>query len=394
MSAVAYLRLIFVEVKVFDATIWSLRLFAFKFRIGRFTLEDGKPVFKVDFGNVRIDPVDLRFFQRSITKGCGVNQVPGRDPTDTAVILTPGIKSSPGRYDIFFAAGSNEGGKDVLPWTKLTKMSLLIPFRVNHSIPLYWTVKVQTSDGQQSITKCYLKTYDNTLPDGRIDAMYPYTSHPNKLGGKVVVFDESKIPINQKHAVGLSREGKGNQVIDWRFFNLTTKPKGLLRKDKLFDTGKEGKLVVFPLRSFHAHDHTVCSEECIRFGERCVSYDFEFHTETCDLHSVIQGPKADLRISGTYKHFERLDIGHSYIIQHDLHLLHGQKYFINAEITNVLKYKSILSSHGTMVDFTPPEPNNIGTAKQDQMVADECRASRIQRCDVVTWRQNHRYSLL
>ncbi|KAK3083736.1 hypothetical protein FSP39_002337 [Pinctada imbricata] len=109
---------------------------------------------------------------------------------------------------------------------------------------------------------------------------------------------------------------------------------------------------------------------------------------------VVKGPKTKLRISGTYKNYERLGIGQtSYIEYNHLNLTHGTNYYMNAEIGNVLGYKAYLTSYGTMVDFTPPKTGPLGEGYTEEMRADKCSASILQkdRCIDVTWQMNHRY---
>ncbi len=91
-------------------------------------------------------------------------------------------------------------------------------------------------------------------------------------------------------------------------------------------------LVISPFR----HDYE-CAQACLDFGEKCVSFDYEYVTENCDLQSVIEGPGVHLRTSASYRNFERLSAGHSAWFAYDnLPLIHGEVYYINARITNNL----------------------------------------------------------
>ena len=66
-----------------------------------------------------------------------------------------------------------------------------------------------------------------------------------------------------------------------------------------------------------------------------MSFDYEYQTENCELQSVIEGPGVHLRISGSYRNFERLGSGHSAWFEYDnLPLIHGEVYYINARIVN------------------------------------------------------------
>ncbi|XP_062598765.1 uncharacterized protein LOC134260192, partial [Saccostrea cucullata] len=389
LSVVVYLRLLFWEKKIFDQNIWTFKLFPYHATVFRYTKQNGKPSI-IDGSSSSFSYFKQgRRIKRGVTDGCNVYQVPRRDSTNTAFILSTGLSSSLGELSLTYAIGTTPGGTDALGWSKLTKPGLLAPLPLPNGIPLFWSVKGTTTDHQSRTTQCTLKTYDNTPPDGRMDVQYDYTSHPHKIGAKIVVFDDSPLMINHTYAIGLSNGYNGNQFLDWSLFNFSkvaTKAKDV----GSFGNGKTGKLTSKPLKSLKATDHTDCAEECINFGEKCISFDYEFHSEICDLHSVIEGPLADVRLSGTYKHFERSDLGSTHSFEHNLILLHGERYFLNAEITNVLMYKSLLSSKGTIVDFTPPEPHFIGNAIQDELSADKCQASIIQRCEDVTWKNNHR----
>ena len=71
------------------------------------------------------------------------------------------------------------------------------------------------------------------------------------------------------------------------------------------------------------------------FGEKCVSFDFEYETNTCLLHAVIEGPGVFLRVDKSYHNYERLGSGHSAWFHYDhLPLIHGEVYYINVRITN------------------------------------------------------------
>jgi hypothetical protein len=390
LSVVVYLRLLFWEKKVFDQNIWSFKLFPYHAKLYQYTMQKGKPTIvkhmETSFSMYESKP-DVR--KRSVIDGCSVYQVPGRDSTDPAFMLSTGLASSLGEISLTYAVGSSPGATDICTWSKMTKPGLLAPLQLLYGIPLYWSVKGTTSDGQSVTTQCALQTYDNTHPDGRIDVWYPYTSHPHKIGGTIVVFDDSSLRVTHVYAIGLTQGYNGNQVIDWSRFNFTTASKQSDLNES-FGSGKTGKLTAMPLKSLKKIGYKECAQNCIDFGTKCISFDYEFHSETCDLHAVIEGPQADLRVSGSYKHYERVDLGNTYLLEHSLDLLHGVRYYINAEVTNVLMFRSLLSSEGTIVDFTPPEPYFIGNATRDQLTADGCRASKLQRCVDVTWRNNHR----
>ena len=66
-----------------------------------------------------------------------------------------------------------------------------------------------------------------------------------------------------------------------------------------------------------------------------MSFDYEFETENCELHSVIEGPGVFLRVSASYHNFEKLSSGHSAWLSYSgLSLIHGEIYYINIRLTN------------------------------------------------------------
>jgi hypothetical protein len=104
----------------------------------------------------------------------------------------------------------------------MTGNSLTAPVKLkkeHYGIPRFFTIKAKNSQGTEAITECSLKTYDNTVPDGRIDESYPYTSHPHKISGNVVVFEDSTLMDTHYEAVGITN---GEQV-----FALIVKKRGI-----------------------------------------------------------------------------------------------------------------------------------------------------------------------
>ncbi|CAG2189848.1 unnamed protein product [Mytilus edulis] len=278
-----------------------------EFKFNKFPIKIGDP------NKPRISSAATNPRQRmSSPGGCEVKQLEGRDITDTAFLLEVSAKSDVSDITLSYAIGTHRSGTNVQDWTGMTETPLTAPVQLHkehYGIPLYWTVKAKNSQGDSSITECNLQTFDNTLPDGRIDESYPYTCHTKKISGNVVVFDDSELVDTHLEAVGFTKSQGGS-------------------------------------------------------GKCC--FDYEHHSETCDLHATVEGPNAELHISGTYKNYERLGVGYSSFIQHNLDLQHGMVYILNAGITNKLEYKGYVSSGGTMVDHTPPEPGPVGKATFDQ----------------------------
>jgi hypothetical protein len=226
-----------------------------------------------------------------------------------------------------------------------------------------------------------------------VEHPYRFSSHPNKIIASVVVFEDS--PLKEEHykAVGFSPGRFGNQFVDWQVIRLdqSTSRDGVTGMLKHFTMPKEGKLVASSLSLNNTSDAEACAQKCINHGSNCVSFDYEHHSETCDLHDVVQGANAYLHIFGTYSHYERLGSGYHTPIEYSgLALTHGSTYFVNTKVRNVLGYDAYLVGEGTMVDFTPPEPGIIRNARQDILRADKCNAAITQQCIDVTWENNHR----
>ncbi|XP_061197209.1 uncharacterized protein LOC133205414 [Saccostrea echinata] len=388
LKAHAKLRLLFVSVTVFDACIWRYKMDTIRKNL--ITTEHKKK----DDSPPNISHVSQNTRRkRSGEGGCDITQFKNRDPTDPAFLLEVSADDEVSDVTLTYAIGTHRGGSNVVNWTGMKGSSLTAPVTLPNGIPLYWTVKAINSNGGTAVVECSLDTYDNTIPDGRIEASYPFTSHPSKLSGTVIVFDDSQLIETHSHSVGFSQGEFGNEVVNWDLLLLhsTHKREGSTDKHlQYFTVPREGKLTSMFMRRIKVSSADECAENCINYGEKCISFDFEFHTETCDLQSVIEGPNAELRISGTYKNYERLGLGYDAFVSYNISLQHGMKYFINAEVTNDLGYKAFITSKGTMVDYTPPEPVNVGNTTKDYMTVDACNAAITQRCVDVTPRPNNR----
>ena len=392
LKAFAKVRFFFFTVTVFEACIWRYKSPTYKTNLFN------KPYDKKDPNPPRISSAASNPRERrSSPGGCEVKQLEGRDVTDTAFLLEVSAKSDVSDIKLSYAIGTHRSGNNVQDWTGMTGNSLTAPVKLkkeHYGIPLFFTIKAKNSQGTEAITECSLKTYDNTVPDGRIDESYPYTSHPHKISGNVVVFEDSTLMDTHYEAVGITNGEQGSDVVPWKTLILKTtserKTSNANSPLRFFTIGKEGKLTAEKISSSKTDNEENCARMCLNFGKKCVAFDYEHHSETCDLKANVEGPKAELRISGTYKNFERLGVGYSSYIEHNLDLKHGVIYFLNAEIRNTLGYKGYVSSHGTMVDFTPPEPGPIGNASVDVITFDGCKAAITQRCIEITHVPNHR----
>ena len=323
---------------------------------------------------------------------CIVKQLKGRHHVDTAFSLEVSAVDDSSDLVVQYSVGRHPGGQDVKDWTQIRGPSQMVPASLPNGIPLYWTVRVKNSQGLTSNAHCKLETYDNTLPDGRVQESYPYTSHPNKIGATVVVFEDSPLLTVHNISLGYSPGQYGREVRDDEPFQLevTRVRSDISNELKYFSPPREGKMTVAPFYSTTTENDVICAQKCISHDSKCVSFDFELHTQICDLHDVIEGPKSKLRISGSYQNYERLGIGYSAYKEYSVDLEHGARYYINAHLYNTLGYHSYLLSRGTLVDFTPPQPGPIVNSTTDVTVNDGCHAAVSQRCSEVTWNTNHR----
>jgi len=332
--------------------------------------------------------------RRSGNKGCHVQQVLNRPYYDPAFILELHASDEVSETKLFYAIGSHKGGTDLQDWTVMGGCFLMVPAKLPGGIPIYWSIKANNSQGRYEIVQCFLNTYDSTLPDGRVEHAYQISSHPSKLVGSVVAFEDSTLKQYHRTAVGYNPGRFGSQVIGWKSLRLDqSSPRtGVSGQLKFFTHPKDGKLVAHVLKTTaDVSTAEQCAELCVSYGFNCISFDYEHHTQTCDLHDVVAGANAYLRISGTYSNYERLGIGYNTAIEYDdLPLEHGAQYFLNAQVNNVLGYQAYLIGEGTLVDFTPPEPGLIRNNRSDTLRADGCTAAVTQRCEEVTWKENHR----
>lgn len=332
--------------------------------------------------------------KRETVENCLVKQITGRNHKDPAYELQVAADDDKSNLKLFYAIGTQQGGTNVLDFTEMGGFSVFVATNdLPNGIPLYWTVKAVNSQGSDARVYCMLHTYDNTLPDGRVDPSYKYSSHPNVLLGTITVFDDSLLKHTHMQAVGISSGMYGSEIISWKNLTLgiTSHRAGVFNALKHFSIPKDGRLTNKPFAIHLTHTPEECATKCVTVGTKCVSFDYAYFTESCELQHVIEGPNAKLRISGSYKNYERLGLQYnSFERYEDIPLEHGKVYFINARIGNILGYVGYLHSVGTMVDFTPPMTGALGTDFRETFKADGCKASTAQRCAEVTWKKNHR----
>ena len=388
LQAYAQLNLFFVKVTIYRGNIWSYKCPAIKRNI--FHTETAKKTNK----KPEIDTLtpDGRH-RRSTPSGCLVEQITNRNPKNPAYRLEMFAHNEFSQVKTFYAIGSRQGGSDVAEWTEMTGYSILVPASLPGGVPLYWTIKVRNSEGLESFTHCQLTTYDSTVPNGRFEPTYPYTSRSDLLTGMVIVIDDTPLVDSHRIAVGYNPGQDGDQFLSWQDLQLpkTKERNGVSSEMKYFTVSKKGKLTWSSFASGNEKNSLECAKTCIKTGLRCISFDYEPTSGTCNLNDVIEGPEVHRRISGSFEHFQRLDTGYSSHVNFDkLSLQHGTPYYINVAVNNELGYRSILNTYPIIPDFTPPEPGITGNATSDEIKTDGCQAAVTQRCTHPTNSPNHR----
>lgn len=322
---------------------------------------------------------------------CSVRQIQNRHPSDTAFQLEISATDVDSGVNTWFAIGTSPGGKDVKVWTKFKGNNQVVPSKMPNGVPLYFTIKAQNEQGLESYIQCKLETYDNTLPDGRVEASHKCSSHPRKIGATVIVIDDSIIKSTYK-ALGLSPGQYGSEMVDWKLLSVskTTIRSGISSDLKHFSSPRKGKLIVTPIESSISEYPETCAGKCLRMAQ-CISFNYEQQSETCQLYDVVESHTNQLHVKGDFYNYERLGGGYSsYIEYQNQPFEHGTVYYVNVFVENSLGYQSTLFSEGTLVDFTPPVPGYPGNVSQDVTVSHRCKSSVRQRCEQVTDLPNHR----
>ncbi|WAQ98196.1 hypothetical protein MAR_022569, partial [Mya arenaria] len=373
---------------IFKGTLWEYAVPSIKKNIFHKKKRDEDP------SPPSIQPLTINECRkRSGSKGCLVQQIYNRPHYDPAFRLEMYAQDEVSETKLFYAIGTHEGGTNLRNWTDMGGNSLMVPAKIPGGFPIYWSVKAKNSQGLEAIAQCSLKTYDSTLTDGRVEHAYKFSSHPSKMVASVIAFDDSPLKEIHYKAIGFSPGKFGSQFVGWEEVRLdhSSPRKGISGQLKYFTYPREGKLVAYILKTTNVRTPELCAQACISYGYNCISFDYEYHSETCDMHDVVEGANVYLRISGTYSNYERLGIGYHVTLEYDnLPLSHGSQYFVNVQVNNVLDYQAFILGEGTLIDFTPPEPGLILNNKTDYLKADRCKASVAQRCNEVTWKANHR----
>ena len=260
---------------------------------------------------------------------------------------------------------------------------------------MYITTRATTSQGVSLIIPCNLPTIDVTPPQGRAEPSYAYSSNTEKLFGSVQVHDDSPILDNAEVAIGLGEGALGYHTVAWTNFSLAKSPineeaEGHL---KSFTSSKLGKLATAPAKALQTMTDSKCAEECVKFGEECISFNFHYVSHDCWLYTSMESQDIVLADMEQCYYYERLGIGHSaWFGFHNLSVIHGISYIFNIKIQNDKGFISFLHSKAIMVDFTTPDPGDIGLAELDILQHDNCSAAvtHWERCVEVTSIPNHR----
>ncbi|XP_076452271.1 uncharacterized protein LOC143287914 [Babylonia areolata] len=333
---------------------------------------------------------------RSTGSQCTVHQVKGRHPKDAAFKLEFAVDDDNSDLELSYAVGDYPGGTNVQPWTTLRGTSLPPSPAPDFPCgrPLYFLVRARNSQGLETTASCSLPTWDCTFPEGRLDAAYRCSSHPSSLKSTVILFEDSALQGDGLfHGVGYSPSSLGHEVVDWQplaVHNSQPQP-GVSGDLRYFGAPRPGRLSSNPKTSTEAPSTAACASQCLQMPT-CVAFVHNPHLPLCELHEVTEGANAERIANDLYLTYERLGKAYTATLRYEnLVLRHGVRYYVNADVQNVLGYRATLSSQGTMVDRTPPQPGPVGHVVSDNVTADGCHVSILQRCvEHVTGSLNHR----
>ncbi|KAK7496780.1 hypothetical protein BaRGS_00011989, partial [Batillaria attramentaria] len=359
------------------------------------------PVQTTTIWHWRADPIRGTIWEKKDTKNdrgpprfqyC--DKVANRHPFDAAFKLEFSVDDDDSDLKLWYAIGDYPGGTNLVDWTEMRGASLLAPAVLPCGIPLHFLVKARNTQGLETTARCSIPTFDCTFPDGRVEAAYRCTSHPGQISGTVVVHEDS--PLKQDslfHGVGYSPSSYGHEVVDWLPLTLSnSQPQPGVSGDlRYFSSPRAGRLTSTPKRSLSAPTASGCASQCLKMST-CVSFSYNKYLYDCELQEFTEGASAERKHDGHFVTYERLGKSFTAILRYEnLPLRHGTRYYVNVDVQNWLGYRATLTSEGTMVDFTPPEPGPVGDVLKDEMTADGCTVSVIQRCvDHVTSSLNHR----
>ncbi|XP_070204336.1 uncharacterized protein [Littorina saxatilis] len=315
---------------------------------------------------------------------CLVKQLPGRHPKDAAFSLDFSVEDELSDLTISYAVGDYPGGTNVLPWTPMRGNTLTVTDKLPCGKPLYFLVRAVNSGGLETVAECSLSTFDCSFPDGRVDMASKCTSHRDKLSATVVVYEDSELKMDELfHSLGFGPGSQGHEVVGWTPLVLqsTHSRDGVEGPLQHFTAAREGRLDFSPETALKTDNVEECAGECLKLYQ-CVAFSYNAVTYICELQPVVEGVAAQRVKDGHFFTYEKLGKGYSAQVTFtDLPLRHGVRYYVNSQVQNVLDYRSVLTSRGTTVDHTPPEPGYLGEgAVEVPETADRCSVSIIQRC--------------
>lgn len=195
------------------------------------------------------------------------------------------------------------------------------------------------------------------------------------------------------HGVGYSPSSYGHEVVDWTPLSVsrTAAQNSVAGSLAQFGASRPGRLATSPSKSPRVSSKSQCASECLKMPS-CLSFDFEPNRPICEVFDMIEGANAERKLDGYFVTYERVGLAHTAHLRHEnLPLRNGTMYYMNVDVQNVLGYRAVLTSQGTMIDFTPPVPGPIGDAMSDEFTADGCHISILQRCvEAMSSTLNHR----
>lgn len=221
------------------------------------------------------------------------------------------------------------------------------------------------------------------------------SSHPSKLSAEVIIYEDS--PLKQDavwHGVGYSPSFYGHEVVDWNPLVLSNTPSqsGVTGPLTQFSSARPGRLATTPKKTLKVSGIGQCASECLNIPT-CLSFAYSKSHPDCEILDVKEGVNIHRHPDKSYMTYEKLGLAYTAKLLHEnLPLQNGTMYFINADVENTLGYRAVLTSQGTMIDFTPPNPGgDVKNSLSDVFVAEECEASVLQRCvEAVSSTLNHR----
>ena len=376
-------------ITVYSSTLWSYQAPAITttiFSINDIEHDASPPVFSaVSYNN---------FTRRSVTDvPCFVDQLSNLLPTNPQFQLEVAASDDESDVKYYYSIGTFPGGRDVRNNVWMGGPRLVSSDSLPSGLPLYFSVSAKNSEGLETTAQCFIRTYDTTLPSGRLEQSFDVSSNPYLLSAFFVVHDDSPLNADWLASVGLG-EGSANTV-RWKklsFVNNTSSNEEADDDLQHFSRPRMGFLSSTPVAEASTLGPLQCASFCLRQDALCISFDFDYSSGKCRIQSTIQGPNAQLEIFQSFYNFERIGVGQSAWLQFEnLEMEHGSVYVINAQVSNVLGYTQRISSKGTLVDLTPPFTDAVVNARYNVTVASGCNASVVQRaCAAVTPWPNHR----